>query len=151
MKLSEILSSVKAKLPEGGAATLNKPIAHITPLTVPGNESKTAPVIPEETINAVAPSVNLSIKLSDMEAAFERLASLSGADTFTDAMEVAWFNIDAKDKKIVALMSMLTTIYRCSLDGAVTPKIDIEDHYRKSRERVMGMTNSLRPKGPAYG
>ncbi len=70
--------------------------------------------------------------------ALDSLASLSKTPDFNDALEVVWFTFNPKkDKEIFDAMSLLTTLFRGSLDGNVKPPIDLpamyQERYRAQR------------------
>ncbi|MDD3845065.1 MAG: hypothetical protein PHC90_01750 [Syntrophorhabdaceae bacterium] len=70
---------------------------------------------------------------SMIQKALKQLAASTNAPAFQDAMELVWFkfdpNVDAGTRDCV---SMLLTLYRCTLDGNVRPPLDLEDLYERT-------------------
>jgi len=74
----------------------------------------------------------LQIRHHDLARALDSLASLSKTPDFNDAMEVVWFAFNPKkDKEAFDAMSLLTTLFRGSLDGNVKPPIDLPALYQE--------------------
>lgn len=60
------------------------------------------------------------------------LHMLTGAKTFSDAVEVVWFKFDPrKDRQARERCSLLTTVWRAARDGNVKPPFDLEEEYEK--------------------
>ncbi len=78
----------------------------------------------------------MEIPREELSRALDSLASLSKTADFNDAMEVVWFAFDPKkDKEAFDAMSLLTTLFRGSLDGNVKPPIDLPGMYRERYQR----------------
>jgi len=74
----------------------------------------------------------LQIRHHELAQALDSLASLSKTPDFNDAMEVVWFAFNPKkDKETFDAMSLLTTLFRGSLDGNVKPPIDLPAMYQE--------------------
>lgn len=83
----------------------------------------------------------LQIPTPCIEKSLDSLATLSKTPDFNDAMEVVWFTFNPKkDKEIFDAMSLLTTLFRGSLDGNVKPPIDLpamyQERYRAKEEAI---------------
>ncbi len=84
----------------------------------------------------------LQIRHHDLAQALDSLASLSKTADFNDAMEVVWFAFNPKkDRETFDRMSLLTTLFRGSLDGNVKPPIDLpgmyQERYRAQRRTAV--------------
>lgn len=82
--------------------------------------------------------MRLEIPTPCINKSLDSLASLSKTPDFNDAMEVVWFAFDPKkDKEAFDRMSLLTTLFRGSLDGNVKPPIDLPAMYQERYQAVM--------------
>jgi len=87
--------------------------------------------------NITVRSVNHEISIQSIEKSLDSLASLSKTPDFNDAMEVVWFTFNPKkDKETFEAMSLLTTLFRGSLDGNVKPPIDLPAMYQERYQAV---------------
>ncbi|NLT25032.1 MAG: hypothetical protein GXX82_18515 [Syntrophorhabdus sp.] len=78
----------------------------------------------------------MEIPREELSRALDSLASLSKTPDFNDAMEVVWFAFNPKkDKETFDRMSLLTTLFRGSLDGNVKPPIDLPGMYQERYQR----------------
>lgn len=59
------------------------------------------------------------------------LNELTSADTCESAIAIAWMRVSVNSEEAKKL-SILRDIYYGSLDGKVSPKIDMEEMYKKS-------------------
>ncbi|MBP7528352.1 MAG: hypothetical protein KA801_10520 [Syntrophorhabdaceae bacterium] len=95
-------------------------------------------------------SENFEIVLprAKIEEAVRRLAEATSAPRFHDAMELVWFKFDPNgDNELRASVSMLLTLYRCTLDGNVRPPLDLEELYARTYNKV-DMDCGCSPAGP---
>jgi hypothetical protein len=88
-----------------------------------------------------ADNITATLKISRQELtdAMETLHKLTNADKFSNAVNLVWYKFDPnKDKRIADMASMITTLYRCALDGTVKPPVDLNEFYRE----VNGLSNN---------
>jgi len=63
----------------------------------------------------------------------KKLAEATNAPSYHDAMELVWFKFDPNgDSDMRACVSMLLTLYRCTLDGNVRPPLSLEELYART-------------------
>jgi hypothetical protein len=87
-----------------------------------------------------ADNITATLKISRQELtdAMQTLHKLTNADKFSTAVNLVWYKIDPKDRQTNEQMSMITTLYRCTLDGTVKPPVDLDEYYRE----VNGLSNT---------
>ncbi len=86
-----------------------------------------------------------------IERAARRLAEATNAASFHDAMELSWFRFDPKtNKEMVDCVSMLLTLYRCSLDGNVRPALNLEELYGRAFNKTKTEHDSLSKGGTPW-
>lgn len=93
--------------------------------------------IPETFVARQAENFEIVLPRSKIEEAIKKLAEVTNAPGYHDAMELVWFKFDPnKDADIRSLVSMLLTLYRCTLDGNVRPPLDLEELYARTYEEM---------------
>ncbi|HOD76061.1 MAG TPA: hypothetical protein PKJ17_08540 [Syntrophorhabdaceae bacterium] len=86
-----------------------------------------------------------------IERAARRLAETTNAAGFHDAMELAWFRFDPNvDREMLDCVSMLLTLYRCSLDGNIRPALNLEEVYEHAFNEMEAEHGSLSNKGTPW-
>lgn len=79
-----------------------------------------------------------------IERATRQLAEVTNAAGFHDALELAWFRLDpGTGREMLDCVSMLLTLYRCSLDGNVRPALDLEEFYEHAFNEIQAEHGNL--------
>jgi hypothetical protein len=96
--------------------------------------------MPEPVDEFTADNITATLKISRQELteAMQTLHKLTNADKFSTAVNLVWYKFDPKDRQTNEQMSMITTLYRCTLDGTVKPPVDLDEYY----EQVNGLSNN---------
>lgn len=82
-----------------------------------------------------------------IEEALKKLAEMTSAPAFQDAMELVWFKFDPNtDADMKNCISMLLTLHRCILDGNVKPPLSLEELYTNIYQ---DMEYGNHPSGPS--
>ena len=98
-----------------------------------GGES---PTERDDIISADNITATLKISRQELIRAMKKLHELTNADRLHQAFNLIWYK--KMDIATAEQMGMITTLYRCSLDGTVKPPVDLSEFYRE----VNGLNNT---------
>lgn len=95
-----------------------------------GTSAERPPAVPETFVARGSGDFEIVLPRVIIEEALGKLMETTGAPEFHDAMELVWFKSDPeRNPGVRELVSMLLTLYRCSLDGNVKPPVNLEELY----------------------
>jgi hypothetical protein len=107
--------------------------------------------IPDAFVARRSEGFEIVLPRAAVERAARRLAAATNAAGFHDAMELAWFRFDPNvDREMLDCVSMLLTLYRCSLDGNVRPALDLEELYEHAFNEIEAEHGNLPDEGTPW-
>ena len=92
----------------------------------------------DDIISADNITATLRISRQELTRAMKKLHDLTKADKLHQAFNLVWYKLEGTDRSTAEQMGLLTTLYRCSLDGTVKPPVDLSEFYRE----VNGLSNN---------